>query len=74
MDLNVRAFRIVQAALSDSQDFPDLIAKKESSRKGGLKGGPSRALSISAERRSEIAKRASSARWSKHNSDAGRVL
>jgi hypothetical protein len=72
MDLNVRAFRVVQAALSDSQEPPTVTAKKASSRKGGMKGGPSRALSISAERRVEIAKKASAARWSKHNLDVSR--
>jgi hypothetical protein len=67
MDLNVRAFRVVQAAVSDIS--PTVNAKKTSSRKGGLIGGPSRAHSISAERRSEIAKKASAARWSKRKSD-----
>jgi len=61
MDLNVRAFRVVQAATSEST-MPD--KRKESARKGGLKGGPSRAMSISAARRSEIAKKASKTRWS----------
>jgi hypothetical protein len=60
MDLNVRAFRVVQAATAEPT-LPD--KKKESARKGGLKGGPSRAKSIGAERRSEIAKKASKARW-----------
>jgi hypothetical protein len=60
MDLNVRAFRVVQAAISEPT-APD--KRKESARKGGLAGGPSRARSISAERRSEIAKKASLARW-----------
>jgi hypothetical protein len=32
-------------------------------RKGGLKGGKARAAKLSAEQRSEIAKRAASARW-----------
>jgi hypothetical protein len=60
MDLNVRAFRTVQTALSE----PLLPSKrKESSRKGGLRGGPSRARSMSAQRRTEIAKAASRARW-----------
>jgi hypothetical protein len=62
MDLNVRAFRVVQAALSEPT-APD--KRKESSRKGGLLGGPSRAKSISAKRRTEIAQKASRARWSK---------
>jgi len=49
MDLNVRAFRVVHAALSESQDSPTTAAQNNSSPKGGLKGGPSRALFISAE-------------------------
>lgn len=32
-------------------------------RKGGLQGGPARAASLTAERRSEIARRAARARW-----------
>ena len=63
MDLNVRAFRLVQAAVSDTP--PTVNPKKASSRKGGLIGGPSRASSISAERRREIARKASKARWHK---------
>lgn len=61
MDVNVRAFRVVQAALSEKKE-PD--ARKVAARKGGLVGGPSRARSISPARRSEIAKKASRARWS----------
>jgi hypothetical protein len=50
MYLNVRAFRVVQAATSE----PAITDKrKESSRKGGLSGGFSRARSISGERRTE---------------------
>ena len=63
MDVNVRAFRVVQAAVGENS--PPLSAKKESSRKGGLIGGPSRARSIGAARRVEIAKKASAVRWSK---------
>jgi hypothetical protein len=62
MDLNVRAFCTVQAALSDTV-LPD--KRKTSSSKGGLRGGPSRAKSISPQRRIEIAKAASRARWGK---------
>ena len=50
MDLNVRAFRTVQAALSDHPTEEE-NTKKAASRKGGLIGGPSRASSITAERR-----------------------
>jgi hypothetical protein len=60
MDLNVRAFRTAQAATSEPTE-PN--KRKESARKGGLAGGPSRAKTISAARRSEIAKKASKARW-----------
>jgi hypothetical protein len=62
MDLNVRAYRIVQAALAEPVE-PN--KRKEAARKGGLLGGPSRARSISARRRKEIAMQASSARWKK---------
>lgn len=63
MDLNVRAFRTVQEALKEEN--PTAIAKKAASRKGGLIGGPARATSISAERRVEIARKASTVRWKK---------
>ena len=65
MDLNVRAFRVVQEALKEETPPAD-TAKREASRRGGLKGGLSRASSISRERRLEIAKKASAARWSRH--------
>jgi len=68
MDVNVRAFRVVQAATSDRAE-PD--ARKVSARKGGLIGGPSRARSISAERRREIAQKASKARWAKNSDHKG---
>ncbi len=66
MDLNVRAFRTVQEALREPST--ENTTKKAASRKGGLIGGPSRARSITAERRTEIAKKANAARWHKHNS------
>ena len=62
MDLNVRAFRTVQAALAEPAE-PD--KRKEAARKGGLLGGPSRARSVSAKRRREIAVQASAVRWKK---------
>jgi hypothetical protein len=64
MDVNVRAFRVVQAAIN-GQSTASPSGKQASARKGGLKGGPSRAKSISAERRREIAQKASKARWAK---------
>ncbi len=65
MDLNARAFRTVQVALSEPSEYVAPNPRKQSSRKGGLAGGPSRAKSISAERRSTIARQASQARWAK---------
>jgi hypothetical protein len=62
MDLNVRAFRTVQAALAEPAE-PD--KRKAASRKGGLHGGLSRARSISAKRRKEIAMQANAVRWGK---------
>ena len=64
MDLNVRAFRTVRAALEDHPTEED--AKKAAARKGGFIGGPSRAKSIGAERRREIAQKASRARRHKN--------
>jgi len=63
VDVNVRAFRTVQAAITGDSSSN----KKEASRKGGLRGGPSRAKAISAERRLEIARKANAARWKKSN-------
>ena len=60
MDLNVRAFRTVQAALAEPIPAD---RRKQAASKGGLVGGPARARSISAERRSAIARQASETRW-----------
>jgi len=65
MDLNVRAFRVVQAATSEPKETTVKDAKKAAARKGGLIGGPSRAKSISSARRREIALAANRARWRK---------
>lgn len=66
MDINVRAFRVVQAATSEHNETDTATdVRKAAARKGGLVGGPSRAKSITAERRREIARAASEARWRK---------
>ena len=64
MDVNVHAFRTVQQATGEIA--PKI--KRASSKKGGLIGGPARAKSTSRERRVEIAKQASRARWQKAHS------
>jgi hypothetical protein len=40
-------------------------------RLGGIKGGPARALRLSAERRSEIARKAADARWHRTQGSEG---
>jgi len=60
MDLNVRAFRTVQAALAEAKPADK---RREAARKGGRAGGHARARAISPSRRSEIARIASEARW-----------
>jgi len=73
MDLNIRAFRVVQAATtSESKEPTEMDAKRAAARKGGLIGGPSRARSMSARKRREIASAASNARWHKNVHKPGR--
>lgn len=62
MDLNVRAFRTVHAALAEPGP-PN--KRKQANKKGGLIGGPLRAKSMTPERRAEIARNANAARWRK---------
>jgi hypothetical protein len=71
-DPNLLARSVVEAAIGES-----LIPQAEQSplsqylaqigRKGGLKGGPSRAKKLSAKKRQQIAKKAASARWAAKN-------
>ena len=76
-DLTVTAFRVIQEATGHSA--PDKVQYVEGeppeSRKnphavalgslGGKKGGPARAMRLTAARRSEIARRAAEVRWRK---------
>jgi len=61
MDLNVQAFRLVQAAAAVAGAPTSKV--RESARQGGIKGGRARTEMLSSERRSEIARKASNARW-----------
>jgi hypothetical protein len=69
-DINQRAKSIVDIATGESKD-PLLNSEGKNSaavalgRLGGKKGGKARAESLSAKRRSEIAKAAAKARWNK---------
>lgn len=55
---------IATGEIHEQKDTKD-AARIALGRKGGLKGGKSRANSLTAEERSEIAKRAAKKRWNK---------
>ena len=69
-DENQAAFATVQdiVARTESQKNPAAV---ELGRRGGKKGGKARAAALSPERRAEIARKASAARWAKRNQGAG---
>jgi hypothetical protein len=59
-DLNQIAHRIVRES---TEPRPQETPAQISGRKGGQKGGAARAEKLSAEKRSEIARKAARARW-----------
>jgi len=63
-DFSITAFRVVQEATRqiEPKHRPDF---KALGRLGGLKGGKVRAARLTPERRTEIARKAAMARWSK---------
>lgn len=65
-DINKRAKSIVDLATGDEPE-QDVVkaAAAALGRLGGLKGGKARAESLTAKKRSEIAKKAAAARWKK---------
>lgn len=63
-DLNQMAYRVVQHA-TEPQERHEPSAAQVTGREGGLKGGKARAEKLSAEKRSEIARKAAQARWGK---------
>ena len=69
LDLNQLAKRIVDEATGDApptEPKPEKNkAAQELGRLGGLKGGAARAKKLTAEERSDIAKKAAKARWAK---------
>jgi hypothetical protein len=65
-DLNTAAFAIMQQATGEVVPEPIDEKKKaaqESGRRGGLKGGSARAATLTAEQRSQIAKKEAVKRW-----------
>ena len=63
-DFTQTALSVVQQATGEAT-LAAPTKKQESGRKGGIVGGKSRALKLSQEQRTEIAKVAASARWKK---------
>ena len=69
LDLNQLAKSIVDQATGDAPKPTEQPAKNPAAvalgRLGGLKGGAARAKKLTAQERSEIAKKAAKARWEK---------
>lgn len=69
LDLNQLAKRIVDEATGDAPPIEPKPEKNKAARElgrlGGLNGGAARAKKLTAEERSEIAKKAAKARWAK---------
>ena len=71
MDLNRLAKSIVDQPTTDEELLAKALEEGKNvaavslGRLGGLKGGKARAASLSAEQRSEIAKKAAEVRWQK---------
>jgi hypothetical protein len=70
-DLNQLAAAIVAEAVGEVEPTPTKPEKnkaaQELGRLGGLKGGKARAERLTPEQRSEIAKKAATARWKGHS-------
>ena len=64
LDLNQLAKRIVDEATSEAPKTVE-SAKTQATRVAGQRGGKSRAVSLTAEQRADIARLAAQARWKK---------
>ncbi len=62
-DVIGNAVHVMRIATGQIEDVTPQSKGKSHSQKGGLKGGKARAQALSSERRKEIAKKASKARW-----------
>lgn len=62
-DVASRAWNIVQEAVGEEPKYEPEGEHSEARRKAGSRGGKARAKSLTAEERSEIAKKAAEARW-----------
>jgi len=63
-DFSQIAFDMVRRATGEAPSLAPETERQKNSRKGGLKGGATRAASLTPEQRSEIAKKAAQSRWS----------
>ena len=70
-DENQAAFGTVQNVIARTEPPQKNQAAVELGRLGGRKGGKARAIALSPERRAEIARKASAARWAKRNQEPG---
>jgi len=66
MDLNVKAFRIVQSLTNENKYHK----RSSAARTAGTVGGPARARKLTAEQRKQIAMKANEARWKR---DGGHI-
>ncbi len=66
-DFTQVAHGVFQKAIGEAPPEPEITPEKkaaiESGRKGGIKGGTARAKKLTAQERSEIAKKAANVRW-----------
>jgi ribosomal protein L21E len=70
-DLNQLAKLVVDIASGEVEDSVSdkMRHPSQRGRAGGIKGGAARAISLSVEQRSEIAKKAAATRWGQKDSD-----
>jgi hypothetical protein len=74
-DVNEAAARIVRQASDETggKVYDEEALRREAARilgrQGGLKGGPARAESLTAEERSEIARKAAKTRWQREKEE-----
>lgn len=70
-DVNSLAHQLTREATGEAEPTPPPVEREKDpaavdlGRRGGLKGGKARAAKLSAEERSEIARKAATARWAK---------
>ena len=62
-DFSQIAFNIVQQATGEAKPLPEPTDAQKSGRKGGKIGGTKRAKNLTAQERSDMAKKAALARW-----------